>query len=178
MMRNITLSMSSNRVASLAAFLAGLAGLGTSLAGVWPNSTTNEIAQILGGVGTLSGPLSHVIGSWLWDRTPAGQAAGIAHSNGFGNTASDTDVPDDLPNQAIMHNWEWPGVEVEPWWDDQSSSDIENEEFGSDDPFSNDLGGLPNIDDAPKSALNPQSEQNTGDTPADNATTTETHTES
>lgn len=67
--------MPANRTAALATFIAGLAGCATSLAGAWPNGATAEIALIAGGVATIAGPIAHIIGSWLWDRTPAGQGA-------------------------------------------------------------------------------------------------------
>lgn len=73
-------SLSSNRVAALAAFISGLAGAGTSLAAVWPSAATNEIALIAGTVLSGSGALAHIVGSILWDRTPAGQVVGAARA--------------------------------------------------------------------------------------------------
>jgi hypothetical protein len=69
----LTRALPANRVAALTAFLTGLAGCALSLAGAFPSHATNEIALIGGSVGALAGPLAHVVGSWLWQRTPAGQ---------------------------------------------------------------------------------------------------------
>lgn len=86
-------ALPANRVAALAAFLAGLGGCATALAGVWPSPATTEIALIGGSVATFGAPLAHIVGSWLWDRTPAGQASALqAHQ--LPRDATSPDDPD------------------------------------------------------------------------------------
>lgn len=83
------MNLNANRTAALTTFVAGLAGCVTSLAGAWPSPTTNEIALIGGSIATMAGPIAHIVGSWFWDRTPAGQAAALAKQS----TVSTTTTP-------------------------------------------------------------------------------------
>jgi hypothetical protein len=73
--------VNANRVAALGTFIAGLCGVVTSAAGVWPTTTTQNIALLAGAVGTIAGPLAHIIGSWIWDKSPAGQAPALKAVN-------------------------------------------------------------------------------------------------
>jgi hypothetical protein len=66
--------MTSARWTALSLFIVGVAAAVSSLAGAW-GPGLDKVGVIAGAVAAVAGPAMRLIGEWIWQTTPAGQAA-------------------------------------------------------------------------------------------------------
>jgi hypothetical protein len=93
--------MTSARFAALGVFVTGLAGCATALANAWPTHSLDKVALIAGGIAATAGPLFHVIGEWIWQKTPVGQGQYAAAVTGPAPADVDAEPPDFGPAVAV-----------------------------------------------------------------------------
>jgi hypothetical protein len=67
-------SITSARWTALTLFIVGIAAAVSSLAGAW-GPGLDKVGAIAGAVAAVAGPAMRLIGEWIWQTTPAGQAS-------------------------------------------------------------------------------------------------------